>query len=329
MQTGIVGIGAYVPEIVIDNATISDWTGATEHWIEERTGVRERRYAGQQQATSDLALEASLDALAQHPGFDVQDLELIVVGTSTPDQPQPSTAAILQHKLGLSGMPAFDINAVCTSFMYALTIARGWLAGQHHTGHALIVGADRYSTIMDRSDRRTVTLFGDGAGAALLGPVPDGYGVRSSRLATHGEHRELVEVVAGGTREPLDVDALGADRHLFRMRGREVKQYALRHVTGLVAEALQDADLDAEDISHYVFHQGNPRLVEELRDMLDLDPAQVPIVADRYGNTAAASIPLTLATLDREERLERGQHVVLAGIGGGMTAGAIVLTWHQ
>lgn len=328
MDIGITGLGAYVPTTVIDNATISGWTGASEAWIEERTGVCERRYADLQETTSDLALEAALRALAQDPDFGAEDLELIVVGTSTPDQPQPSTAAILQDKMGLHGMPAFDLNAVCSSFMYALSVAHSWLASHNPDGHALVVGADRYSTIMDRADRRTVTLFGDGAGAVLLGPVPDSFGVRASRLTAHGEHRELVEVVAGGTREPLDVQALAAKRHLFRMDGRAVKEYALRSIADIVAGVLDDAGLEADEISHYVFHQGNPRLVEAFRDELDLDPARVPIIAGLYGNTAASSIPLTLATLDRDQLLSSGQHVLMAAIGGGMTAGAAVVTWY-
>lgn len=328
MDIGVTGLGAYVPETIIDNETISSWTGATRTWIEERTGITERRYADAKEATSDLALHACLVALAQHPEVTAEDIELIVVGTSTPDQPQPSTAAILQDKLGLTSMPVFDLNAVCTSFLYALSVAHSWLAHRRPDGYALIVGADRYSTIMNRSDRRTVTLFGDGAGAMLLGPVPDGFGVRASRLAAHGEYRELVEVIAGGTREPFDPEAVDEDRHLFRMDGRAVKEYALRHIADVVTGVLDDAGLDAREISHFVFHQGNPRLVEAIRDELALDPARVPIVADQYGNTAASSIPLTLAALDREQRLVRGQHVLLAGIGGGMTAGAAVLTWH-
>lgn len=328
MDIGVTGVGAYVPDTIIDNETISKWTGATRTWIEERTGVTERRYADPKQATSDLALHACLVALTQHPEVDAEDIELIVVGTSTPDQPQPSTAAILQDKLGLRNMPVFDLNAVCTSFLYALSVAHSWLAHRRPEGHALIVGADRYSTLMNRGDRRTVTLFGDGAGAVLLGPVPAGFGVRASRLAAHGEHRELVEVIAGGTREPFDLDAVSDDRHLFRMNGRAVRDYALQNISDIVAGVLDDAHLDVNDISHFVFHQGNPRLVEAIRDELGLDPARVPIIASRYGNTAASSIPLTLATLDRERRLTRGQHVLLAGIGGGMTAGAAVVTWH-
>ncbi|MGH3670259.1 MAG: 3-oxoacyl-ACP synthase III family protein [Pseudonocardiaceae bacterium] len=328
MDIGAIGIGAYVPETIIDNETISGWTGASETWIAERTGVVERRYADPKQATSDLAFHACLLALAQHPEVEAGNLELIVVGTSTPDQPQPSTAAILQDKLGLRNMPVFDLNAVCTSFLYALSVAHSWLAHRRPDGHALVVGADRYSTLMNRSDRRTVTLFGDGAGAMLLGPVPEGFGVRASRLAAHGEHRELVEVIAGGTREPLDINGIATDRHLFRMNGRAVKEYALQSIATIAAAVLDDAHLTVNDISHFVFHQGNPRLVEAIRDELELDPARVPIVAGHYGNTAASSIPLTLAILDREQRLIRGQHILLAGIGGGMTAGAAVLTWH-
>jgi 3-oxoacyl-[acyl-carrier-protein] synthase-3 len=328
MDIGVTGIGAYVPETVIDNAKISRWTGATETWIVERTGISERRYAGPDETTSDLALQACLHVLAQHPQVEAQDLELIVVGTSTPDQPQPSTAAILQDKLGLRAMPAFDLNAVCTSFLYGLSVAHSWLAHRRPDGHALVVGADRYSTLMNRSDRRTVALFGDGAAAMLLGPVPDGFGVRASRLAAHGEYRELVEVIAGGTREPIDVTAVDAERHLFRMNGRAVKEYALKNIAAVVSAVLEEARLDVNEISHFVFHQGNARLVEAIRDELSLDPDRVPVVAGKYGNTAASSIPLTLAVLDRAQRLRRGQHVLLAGIGGGMTAGAAVVTWY-
>lgn len=330
MNTGFLGLGGHVPPVVIDNAQIAEWAGVEESWIVERTGILERRYREPGVATSDLALQAAREALAADP--ESRDrLGLIIVATSTPDQPQPSTGAILQDKLGLSDIPAFDVNAVCSGFLYALSVADSMmssrLSGQGGE-YALVVGADIYSSLMNRSDRRTVGLFGDGAGAVLLGPVPDGYGVLSWRLVTHGELRDLVEVPAGGTRKALDAQAREAGEHLFQMKGRAVREYALSTLPKVIGEALDAAGLRLEEVDRLILHQANTRLVEQCCRELRVDPDRVPLTAPLFGNTAAASIPLTLHREHARRPFRRGERLVLAGVGGGMTAGAVVVRWY-
>lgn len=330
MSLGLLGLGGYVPPLVIDNAQVAQWTGKQESWIDERTGIVERRYREAGTVTSDLALHAARQALAAQPEAR-ERLGLIIVATSTPDQPQPSTGAILQDKLGLSDIPAFDINAVCSGFLYSLAVADSMLAAQlsgQGGDHALVVGADIYSSLMDRTDARTVSLFGDGAGAVLLGPVPAGYGVLGWRLVTHGEYRGLVEVPAGGTRAELDARARTAGEHLFRMRGREVRDYALRTLPKVVGEALDRAGIRLEDVDRFILHQANTRLVEACCREMGIDPARVPLTAPHFGNTAAASIPLTLRAEHERRPFRRGERLVLAGVGGGMTAGAVVVRWY-
>lgn len=322
---GIRGIGAHLPGRLIDNDQIRAWSGATTDWVRERTGILGRRYADAGTVTSDLAVAAVNDLLATDPTIR-ERINLIVLATSTPDQPQPATAAVVQHKLGLTDLPAFDVNAVCSGFLYALATAEGLLRGTDSTG--LVIGADMYSTIMDRTDRRTVSLFGDGAGAVLLGRVPDGYGFRSIRLTTDGGYRELVEVVAGGTRERVTPDAVAAGRDLFRMDGRAVRDYAMSAVPKVVAEALSAAAFDVDDMDRVIVHQGNVRLVEMLAKELGVPMDRVPMTAAQYGNTGAASIPVTLRAAHAERPFERGERVLLAAVGGGMTAGACVLVWH-
>lgn len=330
MRLGFLGLGGHVPPVVVDNGQIADWTGVEKSWVVERTGILERRYREPGTATSDLALHAAREALTVLPG--AQDrLGLIIVATSTPDQPQPSTGAILQNKLGLTNVPAFDVNAVCSGFIYALAVADSMLSARM-SGQggdcALVVGADIYSSLMNRTDRRTVGLFGDGAGAVLLGPVPDEYGVLGWRLATHGEHRDLVEVQAGGTRTPLDARARDAGEHLFRMQGRAVREYALRVLPKVISEAIDSVGLRLEEVDRLILHQANTRLVETCCRELGIDPARVPLTAPLFGNTAAASVPLTLRAAHERRPFQRGERLVLAGVGGGMTAGAVVARWY-
>jgi 3-oxoacyl-(acyl-carrier-protein) synthase III len=324
---GILGIGVHLPERTIDNAQISSWTGAPAHWVSERTGVVHRRYAGPGTTTSDLA-RAAIENLFGDDAEARQRIGLIVLATSTPDQPQPATAAILQHKLGMSTLPAFDVNAVCSGFVYALATAAALLDAHGGGESALVVGADMYSTIMDRTDKRTVSLFGDGAGAVLIGPVPDGYGLLASRLTTQGSYRELVEVVAGGTRERTTSAALAAGRDLFRMNGRGVRDFAMHAVPKVIDETLSAAGLTVGDIDRVVMHQGNARLVEALAQELGVGMDRVPLTAPQYGNTGAASIPITLHKANAERPFQRGERILLAAVGGGMTAGASVLVWY-
>ncbi|MFE3256832.1 3-oxoacyl-ACP synthase III family protein [Nocardia sp. NPDC059091] len=313
MAVGILRTGAYVPPAEIGNATIAAWADTTPEWVGERTGIDTRRYAGPETATSDLAHRAALDLLGPRETW--PRIGSVIVATSTGDQPQPATAAALQHKLGLSGIPAFDLNSVCVGYLFALTVAAGLLEREGEGADpALVVGADIYSRIMNRADRKTVSLFGDGAGATLVGPVPPGYGLHASRLVTNGELRCLVEVPAG--------------ERLFRMDGRAVRDYVLTMLPKLIAEALAESGYTLAEMDRIILHQANTRLLETCIRELGVDPGRVPLTAPRYGNTGAASIPITLHSTHLERPLQRGERILLAGVGGGMSAGAAVLTWY-
>ncbi|MFJ6784072.1 3-oxoacyl-ACP synthase III family protein [Streptomyces yangpuensis] len=327
MPVGIVRTGSHLPPGVVDNAMVAEWSGASREWTSERTGIEERRYAAPGMATSDLATAAALDVLGADRSAWPR-VDTIVVATSTGDHPQPATAAIAQDKLGLHGVPAFDVNAVCSGFLFGLNVARGLVEQQDGHGAALLIAADMYSRIMNRADRKTVALFGDGAGAALLAPVPDGYGIHAVRLVTDGGLSSLVGVPAGGTAKALDPRAWEAGEHLFTMDGRGVRDYVLTTLPKLVTEVLQESGLGLDDIDRVVFHQANTRLLESCVRELGLDPARVPMTAPVYGNTGAASIPITLHDSHLKSPLRRGERVLLAGVGGGMTAGAAVMTWY-
>jgi 3-oxoacyl-[acyl-carrier-protein] synthase-3 len=326
MAVGFLGIGSAVPSEVITNAQIAAWSGVSEQWVDERTGITRRYYAEPGTVTSDLAARAAEEAFANAPS-PRGDVEAIIVATSTPDQPLPSTAALTQEKLTLPGVAAFDINVACSGFIYGLAIADGLLGAKANGRSALVVGADLYSHLMNRADRRTVSLFGDGAGAGLLGPVPDGYGIRSWRMVAHGEHGDYVNVRAGGTRQAADQAARDAGDHLLVMHGREVREYVLDVVPKLVAEVLDEAGLSLADIGRVIFHQANTRLVEEFGRQLALGPERLPLTAPRFGNTGAASVPLTMSVEHSRKPFRRGEHLLLAAAGAGMTAAAAVVTW--
>ncbi|MFE6864105.1 3-oxoacyl-ACP synthase III family protein [Nocardia sp. NPDC057668] len=312
MTVGILRTGAYVPPRAVDNTTIAEWAGTTPEWIRDRTGIDTRRYADDREATSDLAFQAAVDLLGPREGW--PRINSVIVATSTGDQAQPATAAALQDKLGLTGIPAFDLNSVCVGYLFAFEVAAGLIARGRDDGVALVVGADIYSRIMNRADRKTVSLFGDGAGATLVGQVPTGYGLLASRLVTDGELRSLVEVPG--------------DTGLFRMDGRAVRDYVRTTLPKLVFEVLDESGFTLADMDRIILHQANTRLLETLIRELGMDPDRVPLTAPRYGNTGAASIPITLHSAHRERPLRRGERILLAGVGGGMSAGAAVLTWY-
>lgn len=325
---GILRTGGHVPPVVIDNAAIAEWSGVDEEWIRSRTGVFERRYGENGTAASDLAYAACLDLLGADPAGWPR-ISGIIVATSTGDQPQPATAAILQDKLGLYGVPAFDVNAVCAGYLFALNTAAGLLdRGLDRDGAVLVVGVDMYSRILDRRDVRTVSLFGDGAGATLVGVVPEGYGITASRLTTDGRLHPLVGVRGGGSARPLDPGAWEAGEQFFRMDGRAVRDYVVSALPKLIEQVLGECGLAPRDLDRVVFHQANMRMIEAFIDALGVDCARVPVTAPRYGNTGAASIPITLHEAHLERPLRRGETILLAGVGGGISSGATVVKWY-
>lgn len=321
--TGVLGTGSFLPDRVVTNAEAGAAALVDHDWISRKTGIHERRWAAPTQATSDLAATAAERAL-DAAGIGPDELSVIVVATSTPDQPQPPTATAVQHRLGAVNAAAFDVNAVCSGFVFALAVAYRMIAG--NGGHALVVGADVYSRILDPADRRTVVLFGDGAGAVVLGPVPAGRGLLATSLHSFGERRELIEVPAGGSRRPASTDSVAEGAHFFRMNGREVREFVQDNVPPLVDRFLADTGTAPHDIAHLVPHQANGVMLDELTTALRLPGARVHRSLHRYGNTGAASVPITL-DLAARSGIDRDQLVLLAAFGGGMAAGLALLRW--
>ncbi|MFE6721777.1 3-oxoacyl-ACP synthase III family protein [Streptomyces albidoflavus] len=321
---GILGTGAYVPDRVVSNEEVSAAAGVDDAWIVRKTDIRERRWAAPDQATSDLATAAGRAAL-ESAGIPAGRLTAIVVATSTPDRPQPPTAAYVQHRLGAEDAAAFDVNAVCSGEVFALSAVEGILA--RRGGYALVIGADLYSRILNPADRRTIVLFGDGAGAMVLGTDGRGARVRHTALHTFGGLTDLIRVPAGGSRQPLDRAALNAGAQYFTMDGRGVRHFVEKQLPRLAKEFLHEADVAPDDIGHFVPHQANGVLLGTVFADLGLARASLHLTLQRYGNTGAASIPITLDAAARTGAFRPGDLILLAGFGGGMAAGLALVEW--
>ncbi|MDD9382996.1 ketoacyl-ACP synthase III [Streptomyces sp. ZAF1911] len=324
---GILGTGSYLPDHVVTNEEIARSTGVTDEWIVRKTGIRERRRADDRDATSDLAARAARRALEQ-TGIRPEDVAYIVVATSTPDHPQPATASIVQHLIGAVNAAAFDVNAVCSGFVYAMTVAERMLKGAAADGkYALVIGADIYSRILDYSDRKTAILFGDGAGAVVLGPVPEGRGVFETSLITRGDQYRLISVPAGGSRMPASARTLEEGGHFFRMDGRGVRDFVQENLPGALRDLLDKADVHPNEVAHFVPHQANGVMLADVWPDLGLRNATLHLALDRYANTGSASVPVTLDLVHRNGALADGDVVLLAGFGGGMTVGSALMRW--
>jgi 3-oxoacyl-[acyl-carrier-protein] synthase-3 len=319
MRSRIAGTGRYLPARVLTNDDLATSVATSDEWIRTRTGIRARHVADDAESTSDLALAASREALSS-AGLDPADVDLIVVATTTPDMIFPSTACILQAKLGTKGGPAFDVQAVCSGFVYALTLADRMVA----TGaarNALVVGAEVYSRILDWNDRGTCVLFGDGAGAVVLVPSLEP-GILASCLHADGSHAPTL-CVPGQVRN----GAIAGSPYVH-MDGGHVFRFAVKVLADAALETLAAAGLAPGDIDWLIPHQANLRIMDATAKKLQLPHEKMVVTVDRHANTSAASIPLALDTAVRDGRIRAGQHVMLAGVGGGFTWGAVLLRWH-
>lgn len=321
---GILSTGSYVPKQIVTGADVAGPAGVTPEWIERKTQIVTRRYAAPDQATSDLAAEAAKQALDQ-AGLPASALTYLIVSTSTPDSPQPPTSYLVQDALGADSAACFDINVVCSGFVYALALARA-LVAQQPGAYALVIAADVYSRILDVTDRKTVVLLGDGAGAAVVGAVPAG-GFLDVELASHGTARGLIRVDAGGSRAPATHDTVDDGGHFFRMDGRGVRDFVMDHVPGAVRNLVERSGHRLADVDHFVPHQANGVLLGELVTRAGLDHAHTHRTLERYGNTGSASVALALDDANRGGHLKDGDLVLLAGFGGGMSLGAALLRW--
>ncbi|MFD1267735.1 beta-ketoacyl-ACP synthase III [Paenibacillus motobuensis] len=324
-SVGIIGTGKYVPERVLTNADLEKMVDTNDEWIVSRTGIRERHIAAPEQATSDLAYEAAVRAL-ESAGMTADQLELIIVATITPDTSFPSTACILQDKLGAKNAAAFDLSAACSGFVYSMATANGFIqTGMYN--NALVIGADTLSRITDYTDRNTCVLFGDGAGAVIVGEVPEGRGFLSFDLGAEGTGGDLLKLAAGGSRLPASEATVQGKQHYIYMNGREVFKFAVRVMGSATEEVLRKAGKTKEDIDLFVPHQANIRIIQSAMQRLDLPEEKCVINVDKYANTSAASIPLALVEAAEEGRIKEGDTVLLVGFGGGLTWGASVLVW--
>lgn len=315
----LAGTGSYVPEGRLTNADLEKLVATTDEWITTRTGISERRIAGPEQATSDLAYEAARAALMD-AGLEPAALGLIVVGTSTPDHPFPSVACKLQNRLGAGQITAFDVNAACNGFLSALQVAEQFL----RTGaaeHALVVGADTMSRIVDYEDRATCILFGDGAGAFVLSRS-DTPGLLGSRSYSDGAHYDKLYVEGGGSRSPEEGRV-----PKIRMNGRATFQLAVRGMVSATKEVLSAAGLGLEDVDHLVPHQANQRILSAVAENLGVPETRVVSTIRDFGNNSAASVPLAFDKAVKEGRIKRGDTVALAAFGGGLAWGAALLVY--
>jgi 3-oxoacyl-[acyl-carrier-protein] synthase-3 len=322
MGSRITGTGMYVPPKVLANADFERMVDTSDQWIVERTGIRERHVAEPGTATSDLAAEAARRALAD-AGRTAEEIDLILVGTVSPDMPFPSTACFVQEKLGAVNAFAMDLHAGCTGFVYCLSVADALLrAGRGK--RALVIGAEIISSYVDYTDRNTCVLFGDGAGAVVLEPGGEGEGILSCSLHTDGTKWNLIQAPVGGTVTPWDEGAPRKGKTV-RMAGNETFRHAVTRMGEVCAEVLGAAGMTAGDVDLVVPHQANRRIVDAVGKRLDVDPAKVYLNLDRFGNTSAATIPICLAELKGQGRLAPGTTVLLVAFGAGLTWGAALL----
>ncbi len=322
----IAALATYVPPRVLTNFDLEKMVETTNEWILQRTGIRERHIVDPGVATSDLAREAALQALAQ-AGLTPDDIGFIVVGTTTPDMIFPSTACLLQHKIGASKAWGFDLGAACSGFTYALTVGAQMVGSGAHE-HALVVGADVMSSIIDYTDRATCVLFGDGAGAVIVSPAADEEpGLIDFAHEIDGSGGPALCMPAGGSLRPASHETVAARLHYVKQDGQTVFKFAVRKTEEIARRVLERNGLTPADVDLFVSHQANRRIIEAAADRLGLDGCKVIINLDRYGNTTAATIPLALADAVRDGRLKKGDLVLLASVGAGFTVGAVLLRW--
>ena len=323
----ITGTGRYLPDGVLTNADLERMVDTSDAWIVERTGIRERRIAAPEQASSDLALIASRRALAS-AGISAEEVDQIVVATTTPDRILPSCACTLQRALGATHAAAFDMFAACTGFVFGVAMGRSMI-GSGMADTVLVVGVETLSRITDYTDRNTCVLFGDGAGAVILRPCPAGEGVLAIDIRSDGALGGVLEIPAGISRNPASAATIAAREHYIRMQGKKLFPFAVRAMEESTRRCMELAGIGPDQVEVVIPHQANLRIIDAVRERLGLPPEKVPINIDRYGNTSSASIPITLDELARSGRLKPGDHVAFCAFGGGATWGASVVRWSM
>ncbi len=322
---GVLGTGSALPEKVITNADLEKIVDTSDQWITERTGIKERRQAGPLDTTSSLGIQAARKALAM-AGVPPADLDLIICSTISPDMPLPSTAAFVQRGLGARGVCAFDLAAACSGFLFGMTVADQFIRGGR-AKYALVVGAELLSRFLDYQDRATCVLFGDGVAAAVLGPVTPPSGILATEVHTDGQFADYLFIPAGGTARPASCETVRGREHYIKMRGNELFKIAVRSLEDVSRRVLDATGLKADDLDLFIPHQANQRITEAVRVRLGLCPDKVFSNIERVGNTSSASIPLCLDECARTGRIRKGDLILMAAFGAGVTWGAALIRW--
>lgn len=323
-RVGILGLGVYMPERILTNADLEKIVDTSDEWIQTRTGIKERRIAEKGTPTSELAAKASKQALAA-AGLKPTDLDLIILATVSPDTIFPSTACVVQNKIGAQ-CAAFDISAACSGFPYALTLGEGLIRSGSYK-HILVIGAEVISAYINWKDRSTCVLFGDGAGAAVLGETKDNSGILSTYLGSDGSQAKLLHIPAGGSAIPTTVHSVSQGLHYVQMEGSEVFKSAVRTMSDSVVEVTKRANLTVQDIDCLIPHQANLRILNVVTERIGIDPNKVFINLDRYGNMSAASTVVALYEAVKEGKIKKGSIVVLVAFGSGLTWAACTIKW--
>ncbi len=323
----ILGTGSFAPARILTNAELAQMVESSDEWIRSRSGIRERHIAGPGEETSDMAVNAANVALADAK-LTAADIDLLVVATITPDQNVPAVACSIQHKLGVPTHAAcFDLNAACSGFIYALDTASAMIASGRYK-HALVIGAEKLSSIVDWKDRATCVLFGDGAGAVVLGASSkSGVGVIGTKLGAYGDSADLLCVPGGGSAAPATPESIAAGAHFLKMKGKEVFKLAVRAMDEAARDILEQHHLRADQIGLVIPHQANLRIIEAISDYLELPMDRFFVNLDRYGNTSAASVPIALDEARRSGRIQPGDITLLVAFGAGLTYGSALIRW--
>ncbi|MEK9863525.1 MAG: beta-ketoacyl-ACP synthase III [Verrucomicrobiota bacterium] len=321
----IVSVGSYVPDRCMTNADLEKLVDTTDEWITTRTGIRERRIAAEDQFTSDLAAEAATKALKK-ANISAESIDLIIVATITPDMPFPSTACLVQQKIGATRAAAFDLEAACSGFIYALEVAQQFIMSRTYDT-VLVIGAEKLSSIVDWQDRNTCVLFGDGAGAVILQNRPESHGLLTACMGADGGKASLLSMPGGGSRHPATAQSLQDRLHFLRMDGKETFKSAVTAMHRAAKEALARCQIEISQIKCVIPHQANLRIMSAVADRLGAQEHQLFINVDKFGNTSAASVAIALDQAVEQGRIERGDLVLLVVFGAGLTWGAAVIEW--
>ena len=325
VRVKISALGTYVPPRVLTNADLERMVETSDQWIIERTGIRERHIVDKGVATSDLAVEAAKKALAER-GIDASDLDAILVGTVTPDMFFPSTACLVQHKLGAKGIWGFDLSAACSAFLYALQTGTQFVATGTHK-RVMVIGSDVMSSIIDYTDRATCVIFGDGAGAVLLGPGSVQQGLLAYQLGSDGSGSDLLSRPAGGSRIPPTAETVEQGLHYLTMDGRAIFKWAVRILADSTLAVLNHAECKVSEVRWFIPHQANVRIIHAASDVLGFHRDSVYKNLERYGNTCAGSIPIALDEVQAAGRVYRGDHLLISGFGSGLNWGTALWRW--